>query len=260
MKSKIEPLARAGYAARGVVYLIVGLFAVLAALSRQEAQGSEGALQVILRQPFGTILVWLMIFGLVGYAIWRLVQAVNDPDRHGKDAKGLAIRAGLLASGVLHAALAFFALGLVSVWGRSEGGGDPTAGPLAAIFGAEYAWVFVWGLALIVAGVGAAFIWKGATAGFMKYFQCPGQIMRWLKPLSQFGLIARGVVFLIVAFLIVTGGSAYDSESRPGLQEALKAVQGWAFGWIILLVIAVGLLAFGLYSLAEARYRRIKVE
>jgi hypothetical protein len=81
--------------------------------------------------------------------------------------------------------------------------------------------------------------------------------MRWLRPLSRFGLVARGVVFLILAALIVSGGLAYNAENRPGLADALKAVQGYAFGWLILLLIGLGLVAFGLYGLAQARYRKV---
>ena len=81
--------------------------------------------------------------------------------------------------------------------------------------------------------------------------------MGWLKPLARFGLTARGAVFLIIAALVVSGGLSYDAAERPGLTDALRAVQGYTFGWLILLVIALGLMAFGLYSLAEARYRHV---
>jgi hypothetical protein len=81
--------------------------------------------------------------------------------------------------------------------------------------------------------------------------------MSWLRPLSRFGLIARGIVFLVIGGLVVRGGLAYDVAERPGLADALQAVQGQDFGWLILLAIALGLVAFGLYSLAEARYRTV---
>ena len=93
---KIAWLARSGYAARGVVYLIVGGLAVLAALGGGgQTTDSKGALLTILQQPFGNVLLGLVALGLVGYAIWRLVQALMDTDHHGTDAKGLAIRGGL---------------------------------------------------------------------------------------------------------------------------------------------------------------------
>jgi Domain of Unknown Function (DUF1206) len=85
--------------------------------------------------------------------------------------------------------------------------------------------------------------------------------MRWLRPLSRFGLIARGVTFILIGILVLRGGLRYGSggegSGRPGLQDALQAVQGYPAGWLILLVIAVGLAAFGVYSLAEAAYRRV---
>jgi hypothetical protein len=94
-------------------------------------------------------------------------------------------------------------------------------------------------------------------ATFEKYLHAPERVMRWLGPLSRVGLIARGIVFLIMAVLIVRGGLAYNVEKQPGLADALHAVQGYRFGWLLLLGIALGLVSFGVYSLAEARYRRL---
>lgn len=257
MRSWIEVLARSGYAARGVVYVVIGIFAVLAAFGRSETRDTEGALQAILAQPFGTVLIWLVALGLAAFAIWRVVQAVRDTDNHGDDAKGLAIRAGLLLGGASYAAIAVLAASLVIAIGGGEGGGDPTGDWLAAMNEAGVAWLAVYVVAAILFVVGAAHVVKGWRAGFEKYFRCTADIMRWLRPLSRFGLIARGIVFLILAGLIFRGGLAYDAESRPGLIDALQAVQGYAFGWFLFLAIALGLVAFGLYSLAEARYRHV---
>lgn len=258
MTEKIAALARAGYAARGVVYLVVGLFAALAAFGRSETKGARGALVSLLSQPFGTLLVWLMVVGLVGYSGWRLFQAVRDTDRHGKDARGIAVRFGLFGSAVIHLALAGFALGLVSRWGET-GGGDPTVRWLAGAFAAGYAQIIVWVAAAVVLAVGVAQVWKGVTAGFDDYLDAPEAVMRWLRPLSRFGLAARGVVFLVLAALIVSGGYAYEADEQPGLEDALAAIQDFRFGWALLLVAAVGLLAFAVYSLAEAWYRRIEL-
>ena len=262
MRSWIKGLARSGYSARGLVYVIIGFFAVLAAFGRSEAKGTEGALQALLRQPFGTILVWLVAIGLAAFCVWRLVQAIRDTDDHGSKAKGLAIRAGLALGGLSYAAIALLAAAIAagSRSGSEEGGsggGDPTGGWLAAIHDAGLGWLVVYGVAAILFAVGAAHIVKGVRAGFEKYFRCSHDVMSWLRPLARFGLIARGIVFLIVGGLIVRGGLAYEVEDRPGLAEALEAVQGYDYGWLILLAIALGLVAFGLYSLAEARYRTV---
>ena len=260
MRSWIEALARAGYAARGIVYVVIGAFAVLAAFGRSEAKGTEGALQALLRQPHGTVLVWVVALGLAAFCIWRLVQAIRDTDNHGSKAKGLAIRAGLALGGLSYAALALLAAAMAmgSQSGSEEGGGnDPTGGWLAAVHGIGLGWLIVYGVAAILFAVGAAHIVKGARAGFEKYFRCGEDVIAWLRPLARFGLIARGVVFLIVGGLVVRGGLAYDVEDRPGLAEALESLQGYDYGWLILLAIALGLVAFGVYSLAEARYRAV---
>lgn len=256
MRSWTEALARSGYAARGVVYVVIGIFAVLAAFGRSETKDTEGALQAILAQPFGTMLVWLVAFGLAAFAIWRVVQAVRDTDNHGSDAKGLAIRAGLLLGAASYAAVAVLAASLVTAIGAGEGG-DPTGDWMAALNETGVAWLAVYVVAALLFVVGAAHIVKGWRAGFEKYFRCAEDVMRWLRPLSRLGLIARGLVFLVLAGLIFRGGLAYDAESRPGLTDALQAVQGYAFGWFLFLAIALGLVAFGLYSLAEARYRHV---
>jgi hypothetical protein len=260
MRSWIKGLARSGYAARGVVYVIIGFFAVLAAFGRSEAKGTEGALHALLNQPHGTVLVWAVAVGLAAFCLWRLVQAIRDTDDHGSAAKGLAIRAALAFGGLVYGSLAILAVAMAigSRSGSEEGrGGDPTGGWLATVHDAGLGWLIVYGAAAILFAAGAAHIVKGARAGFEKYFRCTEGVMGWLRPLARFGLIARGVVFLIIAGLVVRGGLAYDVEEQPGLADALESVQGYSYGWLILLVIALGLVAFGVYSLAEARYRTV---
>jgi hypothetical protein len=137
------------------------------------------------------------------------------------------------------------------------GGDDPTGGWLAAIHDAGLGWLLTYGVTALFLAVGAAHVVKGVRAGFEKYFRCGEDVMSWVRPLSRFGLIARGVVFIIIGVLVFSGGRAYDAASQPGVLEALQSVQSFSFGWIVLLVIALGLVAFGIYSLAEARYRHV---
>ncbi len=258
----IEPLARAGLATRGIVYLIIGGFAVFAAFGPSSAEGTEGAFATILSQPFGQILLGLVAVGFVGFAVWRFVQAYFDTDGHDRGAKGLAIRSGMVGSGLVHVVLALLAAGMVLGWDSDSGSGsDPTGRWIAAIYGAGFGQLLTWGVAAVVALVGAAQIWKGYNAGFEEDFrQCPPDVMNWVRPLGRAGNMARGITFLVIASLIFYGGLRYGSVeggSTPGLADALSAVEGYSYGWLVLLAIALGLIAFGLYSLAEARYRRI---
>jgi hypothetical protein len=103
-------LARIGYASRGVIYLVIGSLSLMtAAGSGGQTTGSKGALATIASQPFGRVLVAVLIFGLLGYSAWRLIQSIKDVDGHGSSFKGIAIRAGLIGSAIAHTALAIWA-------------------------------------------------------------------------------------------------------------------------------------------------------
>jgi len=115
-------LARSGYAARGLVYGIVAFFAALAALGAARTVDTKGAIEELLTQPFGAVLLWLMAIGLFAHVAWRLTQGLGDTDRHGDDAKGLLIRGGLLGSAVVNLLLALFTLGLISGLDSLSGG------------------------------------------------------------------------------------------------------------------------------------------
>jgi hypothetical protein len=189
-----------------------------------------------------------------------MVQAIADPDGHGTDARGLAIRGGLLVSAVTHSLLALFALSLIFGWGSSVGGGngdgraqDWTAWLLQQPFGR-------WLVALIgvaVIGAGIAHMIKGYRADFAKYLQMDPATLEQLSPICRFGLAARGVVFLIIGGFLVVAAWRFSSGDVVGLQGALQTLQQQPYGWILLAVMALGLCAFGVYSLIEARYRRI---
>lgn len=261
---QLKILARSGYAARGIVYVIVGFFALLAAFGRGQAEGTKGALRSILEQPFGAVLLGLMTLGLLFYALWRFVQAIRDVDRHGTDAKGIGVRLGLLGSGVAYLLLAVFAAGLIlPTWfGGGGGGGSGGAGDgmIAAVTGSPAGPWVVRAVGLITLVVGVAHIVKAVKAKFEKWLQASPQTMNRLRPICRIGLIARGAVFLIIGGLILAGGVIYDPNQAPTLEDALETVQSWPFGPWLLGFMAVGLFAFGLYSLIEARWRRIDVE
>jgi hypothetical protein len=247
-------LARSGYAARGVVYLIIGAFALLAAVGSAKTVDSEGAIRHLLTQPYGEILLWIMVVGLVAFVTWRLTQAITDPEGHGRDAKALLIRAGLIGSAVTYGLLTFFTLGLLnSDLTSANSDGDFLSGLLSW----QYSNYLVYLVALVPLGVGIAHIIKGWKAKFEKYFQTSAQVMRWVRPISRAGLIARGVALLVVAGMLFTGGTRYKPTSPPGLEDALNALLNLPLGAFWLSLVGLGLIAFALYSLAEALWRRI---
>jgi hypothetical protein len=253
-------LARSGYAARGIVYVIIGWLALAAAIGPGgQTTDSKGALQSILGQPFGQVPLGIIAAGLLGYVAWRVTQAIKDTDDHGTDAKGLVVRGGLIISGINHTLLAVFAISLIfglSSGSGSGGGGsrDWTAWLLQQMFGQWL--VAIIGLAII--GAGIAHIWKGWHAKFEKHLDWEGDEKRIGSPICRFGLIARGVAFLIVGGFLMVDAWLADPDEAKGLSGALRALQEQPYGWILLGLIAIGLIAFGLYSLIEAVYRRVE--
>ena len=252
VKGPFKKLAQMGYGARGMVYLVIGGLALMAALGNGgKTTGSKGAINTILQQPLGNTLLVLLVIGLMGYVLWRAVQAIKDTDDHGHSGKGLLVRGGLLISAISHAVLAVWTVSLMLGEESSSGGGSPswlssTPGLIVLVIA---------GLAMI--GVGFAHMFKGWTARFERYMDIPASQRYWARPLCRFGLIARGIVWCIVGGVLINATLLTHDAEIKGVSDALNLIAGNAFGTILLAITAAGLMAFGAYSLLEARYRRI---
>lgn len=252
--AKFKTLAKMGYIARGAVYLVIGGLAVLAAVGEGgRTTDSKGAIVEIMRQPFGTVLLVLLIIGLFGYVIWRFIQAIKDTDSHGSSAKGLAVRGGLLASAISH--------GLLAIWTIKLLLGDNERSQDSERFLATDMGQIVIGIAGIAfIGAGLAHIYKGWTARFERYMSIPSDKDQWAKPLCRFGLIARGIVWCIVGWFFITSALSANSGKVKGMVDALELLRANAYGNWLFGVVAAGLFAFGLYSLLEAMYRKIEID
>lgn len=256
VKSWFRLLARAGYAARGLIYAVIGFFAALAAIGSGRTMGSRDALSVLFSGTGGNIIAYVLIAGLVFYSLWRFIQAGFDTDNHGTGAKGLAIRGGLVVSGITYGIFASYSWSLVSGGGGGSGGGDGGwAEALASLVGAR--WV-AGALAIALAGAGVAHVIKAISERYVRYIDAGDDTMRIIHPIAKTGLIARGIVFMVLAFLLATrsirGGEQASSKA------ALEFVQGLPLGWLLLSLMGIGLIAFAAYSFAEAVYRRVDLE
>lgn len=257
----VQRLARLGYAAKGVVYVIIGGIAADAAFSpADQVEGSSGALSTILRQPFGKVLLGIVALGLAGYVLWKAVQAIMDPEHKGGDAKGMAARIGYGISAVLYAGLTLEAVRMLRGAGGGGGGGGAqhwTAMVMDKPFGR---WLV--GLAgLGIAAYGIFELVRAFKSDLMKKLNLEGSAVATRQrviALGRAGMAARGVVFLIIAWLVVQSALRYDPSRAEGLQGALVKLRDGPAGTWVLGAVALGLIAYGIVQLVKARYRAIR--
>lgn len=255
----VEILARLGYGARGVVYGLVGGLALLAAVgSGGQTGGSRSALQTLLSQPFGKVWLALIAVGLLGFCAWRILEALTDADHHGSDLKGWGVRLAHLIGGGIYASLAVFALGLAFGWGSSGGGEDQAAQDWTAwLMGQPFGRWLVGLIGAAVAGAGIAFAWRAWRGDVARHLALPADKRPWVVSLGRAGFAARGVVFVVIgSFLILAALHSRSSEAH-GLGGALQALERQPYGWVLLSLTAIGLFAFGIFGLVQARYRHI---
>jgi hypothetical protein len=258
----LERLVRLGYAARGLLYGVVGVLAVTLALGRGGATTDKnGALATIAGQPFGKFLLVLIVIGLVGYSLWGFVRALLDPLRRGTDAKGIAQRIGYAISGLSYGALILPTVGLITGSGNGGSGGsgpqDWTAKLMEQPFGPWL--VGLIGVIGIAGGLGQ--LAQGVTTDFKKDFKTgemsPTELtaFTWI---GRFGLAARGVVFAMLGFFLIQAALNTDPNRAKGLDGALQTLLQQPHGPWLLGIVALGLVAFGLYSLLSARWIEVR--
>lgn len=243
-----------GYAARGVVYLVIGGLAVWGAIGKGgRTTDSKGAILEITQHSFGSVLLVILIISLFGYVVWRLIQALKDTDGHGSSAKGLAVRGGLIASAISHALLALWASKLLF-------GDQSESHKSEQYLSTDLGQIIAGLLGIAFIGAGLAHIFKGWTARFERYMNIPSGQDAWARPLCRFGLISRGIVWCIVGWFFITSALSARSGEVKGIAEALELLRSTNYGNWLFGIVAAGLFAFGIYSLLEAVYRDIRID
>lgn len=260
----IERLGRFGYAARGVVYALIGWFAALAAAGEGGGITDErGVLHWVEGAPFGRSLLVALAVGFAGYALWRIVQSVRDTEREGSGVRGVGVRALYFVIGLIYAAMAYSTMRIVTS-GRDGAGGDATskswtAWLLAQAFGP-------WLVALIgaaVVGAGLYQFYKAYAAKFLRKLkrdEMSREEWIWATRIGRFGLAARGVVFNIIGIFLISAAVKSNPNETRGLQGALRALAEQPYGPWLLGLTAAGLIAFGFFSILLARYRRMMIK
>jgi hypothetical protein len=255
--SGFEWLSRAGFVARGLIYGIIGLLAIKLALGvGGKTTNQEGALRTIAQQPFGKVLLILVAIGLAGYALWRLTRALLGHGPEGSDST--LDRVAAFASGIVYAGLCAVAVEiLLGAGGNSSGNAHNATGGVLGWPGGTWL-VGIAGAILI--GVGLYQGYRGIGRDFLedsKTEQMSPAVRKWFEWIGVFGHLARMVVFVLVGVFLIKAAIDYNPDKAVGLDGALAKLAHNSYGPLLLGIVAAGLIAFGIYSLADARYRRI---
>ena len=249
-------LARAGLMARGVIYILVGVVAVLVALgqSSQEADQS-GALQLLAGKPYGLVALWLLGIGFAAYALWRLSEAAFGVTG---EPPGAGPRLKSLARSVIYAGLAYLTFKVISGAGSSQSRQQQDVTGTVMQHPAGRWVVGIAGLIIVICGL--VLVVEGARKKFMKYLrtaEMSPRTRRVVKVLGMTGTIARGLVFALVGVLVVDAAITHQASKSGGIDKALLTLRNQPFGEFLMLVAALGLVVFGVYGLCEARWRKV---
>ncbi len=244
--ARLTTLTRVGFAARGLVYIVIALLV----LQSGKTEDPSGALGYIAGGA-GNWLLALMAAGFIAYGIWRLSDAAFNIEQHEPNSKGLRQRLGAGGSGIVHLFLAWQAIRLIQGAASNSGGNGTQENAQTALqLPGGQALLVLAGLVLI--GAGAFQLYKAYKKSFCEKLE-PGIANReWVKNVGRAGYAARGVVFLISGYFVLKAGLQEQAGEAGGMEQALS----WLTSpWDVL--VALGLLMFGLFSLVEARYRVI---
>lgn len=257
-------LARAGWAAKGVLYLVTGLIVSRVARGGGRSGGEDasqtGALREVAEQPFGKILLGVLAVGLLAYSLWRLVEAWLGDDA------GSLERAAFVASGLVYAGLGVVAASMVLGGSGGSGGSGPSGGAeeqaqgvTATVLGWPFGPWLVAGAGVVLAAVGLVFVKRGVARDFMDDLDLTGEspgrhtAVEWAGVVGQ---CARGFVFAVIGWFLVQAAVQFDPDEAKGLDGALRELADTSHGTVLLWAVALGFAAYGLFSLARSRYDR----
>ena len=248
--------ARLGIAAYGVTHILIAVLALQVAFGHHgERADQTGAFQDLAQQPFGQVLLWVVVIGFVAVVLWRLEQAIwgftYESDRTKKLRKRLTNVGNALVFGVLAALAAMTAVG--------SGGGGGGQGATAGVLGLPGGQLVVGAVGIGIVVVGAVKVVEGSQKKFLEDMSVPADRAQraTVERTGQVGSVAKGITIALIGVLVVIAAVRFRPEEASGLDVALKTLAAQQFGPYLLAVIAIGLAAYGVFCFFDARYHRV---
>jgi hypothetical protein len=253
-------LFKAGYIAKGVVYCLIGGFAIATVIgaASQSANGPKGVIKWIGTNPFGQILLFLTGLGLLAYCSWRWYTALQDKKNEGSDKEGTVKRIGYAVSGTAYGVLSAQAFKLA--FGGGGGGGDSKQDIIAKILSQSWGPYAVGIIGAIMAGVALYQLYRAVKNKHMegiKGQQLSEEERETFKKTGEVGLVARFIVYGIISYFLFRAALMDDPSKFKGIGEALSFIEDQSYGAVLLAIVGAGLLAYGIFMFVRARYERV---
>ena len=252
-------LAKAGFTARGVMYVLIGIIAIEIAVNGSHQQADRtGAVHLVARTAFGSLILWLLVIGFAGMTLWRLSEAAwGSPEADGRKASK---RLGNLARAVFYAAVTFGILKYALGVGQPNSSDTQSQDLTAAAMKYQGGQVIVALAGVVVVAAGLYVIYRAYKLKFLKHLRMGSASPRTRKVvtrLGQIGGIARGLVFGTIGVFLVIAAKDANPRQAKGIDSALRALAHTPLGPWLLVIVAIGLMMFGAYSWCEARWRAV---
>jgi hypothetical protein len=250
----LEILARVGFAVLGLLHILIGAIAIGLVGGSGESADQSGALRELSSKPGGIFVIWVVVIGLFALTLWQIAQVflLHEPDPKKKWGR----RVSELGKGVAYAAIGTTAL--TFALGGSSSSSNSSQSASAKLLASPGGVVLLVIVGLVVVGIGVAFVVQGVLKKFVKLLVIPaGTTGRIVRGLGIFGYVAKGIALFVVGVLFVVAALTADPQKASGLDGALKSLVDLPFGKVILVAVGIGLIAYGLFCAARARWARL---
>ncbi|MGZ0711924.1 DUF1206 domain-containing protein (plasmid) [Coraliomargarita sp. W4R53] len=253
--SKIfRTLARVGYVVLGIVHIVIGVIAISVATGGGGEADQGGAMEQLREAPLGVVLLWIIAVGMLALGIWQVAEAFLERDPDSKKKWGYRVK--FIGTAVAYFAIAFTAF-VYATGGQSDSSesSESASATLLSAPGGVFLLVLV---GLVIAAIGIAFIVRGITKAFEKRLELPaGKAGKGIVTFGTVGYVAKGIAVGVTGVLFVAAAITNDPDKAGGLDAALHALAALPFGPIILWIVGAGLVIYGLFCFARARYAKM---
>lgn len=256
----LEYAARVGFAVSGVLHLLVAFIILRIAFGSGGNADQSGAMATLAQQPGGTLMLWAAAVGIAALGLWHVAEAIvgKHPGERSQAGQGSEDRPVWKRAKDIGVAILYFGIAISAArfaMGSGQSSGQQNSGMSAQLMQSGWGKALLVVVGLGVAVVGAYHVYKGASQKFMKDLRVSGGTG--ITAVGVTGYVAKGLVFAGAGLLVIVASLRADPSKAAGLDAAVKTLGQAPFGKILLILAALGIAAFGLYSFVRSRHGRM---